>query len=788
MSKSYSPYLQQLIHFHVRGWAYALPFALFCMQLPVYGASEANSQLISKPLALKLDDQLQEQVAIPDSQAMTFTKSQEIDGVNERNMTLKNDAEIRRNGTVIKGNQLDYNLDTDIAQGEGNVLLSKPTGTFSGPKGQIQLDSKQGWMEKPEYELKQSRGSGFAELAEFIDDDRTYLTRPTYSTCTPGNFDWYFSSKDMMIDQATNEASGEDGVLHFFEKPIFYMPYFSFPIGENRRSGFLPPTIGINTNTGLDITTPYYLNIAPNRDLTLYPRFMSKRGVQLGGVFRYLEPTYSGVLKAEYLPNDSSFGSSRWAYTWQHQQLIAPGAVAYANISRVSDNNYADDLGRTIGQAISRQFTQEAGVNYSVDGWTFLTRVQKYQTLQPDPNAIVVAPYDREPELNALYRNMDWNGSIFTFQGNLTRFTYSGLLNTPGLAIPTRGYSSADRGFINTSISYPFTYPGYFVTPKVSVRANTYNMMGNENYPGLTQSFALPIMSLDSGLFFERDAPELKSIFGRDMIVTLEPRAFYVYSPYVDQTKIPLFDTASAGFGFAQIFSENTFVGNDRVADNNKLTVGVSSKILDSQTGIERIRGTVAQRFDYKGQRVGLNGDQTTLPSYSDLLFGLSTRLSGNINLDVANQYNQDLNRTVQTSRTASWRPAPRKMINASSRYNYDTNAMTTSINQYELSGQWPVTNSLYAIGRWNFDKVTKQTLNTLAGFEYDQDCWAFRVAVNKFVNTSQVSTTQIFFQLEFKGLTGVGKNPIDIMRLNVPGYIPANQKPVPLSRFETYD
>ncbi len=788
MSKSYSSHLHQFIHFQVRGWAYALPIALFCMQIPVYGASDQNSRFLKKSLALKLDDQLHEQVKIPDDQAMTFTKSQEIDGVNDRNMILKKDAEIRRNGTVIKGNELDYNLDTDIAKGEGNVKLNKPTASFAGPKGQIQMDSKQGWIENPEYELKQTRGSGYAERADFLDEDRTYLTKPTYSTCNPGNYDWYFSAKEMLIDQSTNDATGEDGVLHFFNTPVFYMPYFSIPISDNRRSGFLPPTIGVNTNTGLDMTAPYYLNIAPNRDLTLYPRYMSKRGVQLGGEFRYLEPTYSGVLKGEYLPNDSSFGANRWAYTWQHQQLIASGVTAYANISRVSDDYYADDLGRTIGQAVTRQFTQEAGVNYNVAGWSFLTRVQKYQTLQPDPNNIVVAPYDREPELNALYRNLDWQGSIFTFQGNLTRFSYSGPLDAPGLAIPNRGYAAADRGFINTSISMPFTTPGYYVTPKISVRANTYNMIGNENYPGMNQSFALPIMSLDSGVFFERDAPELKSIFGRDMIVTLEPRAFYVYSPYVNQTNIPLFDTASAGFGFAQIFSENTFVGNDRIADNNKLTVGVSSKILDADTGVERIRGTVAQRFDFKGQRVGLYGDQTNPPAYSDLLFGLSTRLSGNINLDFANQFNQDLNRTVQSSTTASWRPAPRKMLNASYRYNYDTNAMTTSIYQYELSGQWPLTNSLYAIGRWNFDKVTQQTLNTLAGFEYDQDCWAFRVALNRFVNTSQTSTTQIFFQLEFKGLTGVGNNPIDIMRLNIPGYVPVSQKPLPLTRFETYE
>jgi LPS-assembly protein len=256
----------------------------------------------------------------------------------------------------------------------------------------------------------------------------------------------------------------------------------------------------------------------------------------------------------------------------------------------------------------------------------------------------------------------------------------------------------------------------------------------------------------------------------------------------VDQTKIPLFDTTSAGFGIAQIFSENTFVGNDRVADNNKVTAGFTAKILESETGVERIRGVIAQRFDISGQRVGLYGDQTVVPSYSNLLVGAATRLDGNINLDAASEYNQNLNRVVQSSITASWRPAPRKMLNASYRYTLDPSLMTTTIFQYELSGQWPLTKSLYGIGRWNFDQVTGQTLNTLAGFEYDQDCWAFRVAINRFVNTSQVSTSQIFFQLEFKGLSGFGNNPIDIMRLNIPGYIPVDQKPLPLSRFESYE
>ncbi len=757
-----------------------------CIQIPALAIESSDQQ----GLPLKLDDQLQVRGDLQDDKALIFTSAQKVEGVNDRTMNLIGKAEIRKNGTVVKGDQINYDLDTDIADVEGNALYSNSSTLFKGPRGKLKLDTKQGWIEKPNYELKTARSSGKAERADFLNEDQTLFSKPSYSTCEPGHLDWYFSSSEMLSDQAENDISGKNGTLHFFNVPVFYMPYFSFPLSGERRSGLLAPTIGLTSNNGVDITTPYYLNIAPNRDLTIYPRYLSLRGEQLGGEYRYLEPTSSGVFQAEFLPNDAILLTNRWAYSWRHVQAVAPGVIAYANINRVSDDFYADDLTRTVGQAaVSRQLTQEAGVNYGYQGWNFLTRVVKYQTLQPDPLNLVLPPYDIEPSLNASYRNMNWHGSDLSFMGNFTRFTYSGPLDAPGAAIPNRGYQAAEREFIKTSLTYPLLLtPGYYITPKITLRANSYNLEPNSNYSALSQSFVLPTTSLDAGLFFERAANEMKPIFGRNMLMTFEPRIYYVYTPYVDQSQIPLFDTGSMGFGIAQIFSENTFVGNDRIADSNKITTGVTSRLLDADTGIERVRFVVAQRLDLSGQQVGLYGNQTAVPSYSDLLFGMSTRLAGNINLDFAEQYNTNLQRSVQEAITASWRPAPRKMLNFSYRYNFDPNILDTTIFQYEVSGQWPITKSVYAIGRWNFDKVSQLTLNTLVGIEYDQDCWVARVAINRFVNPSLIATSQIFFQIEFKGLTGVGNNPINIIKMNIPGYIPVDQKPTPLSRFEVYE
>mgnify|MGYP003346687029 FL=1 len=192
----------------------------------------------------------------------------------------------------------------------------------------------------------------------------------------------------------------------------------------------------------------------------------------------------------------------------------------------------------------------------------------------------------------------------------------------------------------------------------------------------------LPTLSLDSGMVFERNATELQKILGRSMIMTLEPRLLYVYTPYKSQSQLPLFDTADAGFGISQIFSENSFVGNDRIADNNKVTFGVTSRILDGDTGVERLRGTLAQRIDISGQRLGLYADQPTVPKRSDILGGLTTRLPGNFNIDTTLQYNTSLARIVQSSLTASYRPDFRKVLNFGYRNSYDPNASQTTLNQ----------------------------------------------------------------------------------------------------------
>ena len=773
---------------------------------------------------LKLDDQLRVGQPISDGKALTFTSSDSIYGIVERDMHLKGRAQIRRNGAVIKADEIKYNPDTDVADLVGNAELIKGNTSFRGPKARFKVDAREGEMESPTYELRDNRANGTAKKLTIETSDIFVFDQATYTTCTPENLDWYFTASKIEIDNEQKEMVGTNGVMRFFDVPIAYVPYFSVPTSNQRRSGILAPVTGYNSNNGWDTTLPYYVNVAPNRDLLLLPRYMNQRGTQLGAQYRFLDRQYAGTLIGEYLPYDKKTGTDRWKYDWQQRQnfsgdlapggLPGPGAFnGYANIARVSDNMYPTDFSQSIAGAMTNQFRQEVGANKqltdSLSNWNVSARAMTFQTLQPDPTTTVQSPYNILPNVTAVYNNQitptvsDATGRYLelptgpktTFSTDYTRFAYN--VNGNPLAAPAGNlYSQADRTVVKGALALPQVTPGYYLTPKVSFQANNYAATSLTPGAPNAQGFVIPTFSLDSGLAFERDAAELKGFFGRDMLLTMEPRAFYVYTPFQSQAQTPLFDTADGGFGVTQIFSENNFVGNDRVADNNKLTGGITSRMLEASSGAERASVTLAQRQDFTGQRVGLNGTIANPTTYSDTLGSGSIRLLGNFSVDAFGQYNTQLNRFVQTTVGGSWRPTPGRSLNFGYRnvWSPPTQAFgptpatlaATTTDQYNVSGQWPITRELSVLGRWGYDALTTKTLNTLAALEWTRDCWTLRAAYSQMLNTSQITTTQILFQIEFRGFGSAGSNPVDIMKLNVPGYLPTS-KPIPPSTYENY-
>ena len=776
---------------------------------------------------LKLDDQLRVGQPIADGQALTFTSSDSIDGIVDREMHLKGRAQIRRNGAVIKADEIKYDPDSDVANLVGNAELSKGNATFKGPKATFKVDAREGQMETPNYELRDNRASGNAKKLTIETSDVFVFDKATYTTCTPENLDWYFTASTLEIDNEQKEMVGTHGVMRFFDVPIAYVPYFTAPTSNQRRSGILSPVAGYNSNNGIDITQPYYVNIAPNRDLLLIPRVMGQRGVQLGAKYQFLDPLYAGTIGGDYLPYDKKAGTDRWRYDWQQRQSFTgglglggipmPGSwTGYANVARVSDNLYPTDFSQSIAGAVTNQFRQEVGTMKNLTGalgnWNVSAKATTFQTLQPDPTVTVQSPYNILPNVNASYSSLLTptisdasgkylalpSGPVTTFSTDYTRFAY----NIQGnLAATAPGaYSQADRTVVKGAMSLPQITPGYYITPKVSFQSNTYNAtpFAANSTAAPAQGFTIPTFSLDSGLAFEREAAELKGFFGRDMLLTMEPRAFYVYTPFQSQANTPLFDTADAGFGVTQIFSENTFVGNDRIADNNKLTGGITSRMIEANTGAERANVTLAQRQSFTGQKVGLNGTIASPTTYSDTLGSASVRLLGNFSADMFGQYNTQLNKFVQTTVGGSWRPTPGRSLNfgyrnvwspptqASVQNNTAATLAQTTTDQYNVSGQWPLTREVSVLGRWGYDALTTKTLNTLVALEWMRDCWTLRGAYSQVMNTTQITTTQVLFQIEFRGFGTAGSNPVDIMKLNVPGYMPTS-KPIPPSTYENY-
>jgi LPS-assembly protein len=773
-----------------------------------------------KVTVLKLDDQLRTGVPIPDGKALTFTASDVIDGVVDRDMHLQGRAQIRRNGTVIKGDEIIYDPDTDIVDVIGNAELIKNNTNFKGPKAKLSVDARSGSMDLPVYEFGDTRASGKANKLTIKGGDVFGFEDATYSTCNPQNLDWYFSASKIEIDTEQKEMQGEHGVMHLFDVPVAYVPYFSLPVAKERRSGLLAPIAGYNSKNGIDITQPYYVNIAPDKDLTILPRYMSQRGVQLGMGYRFINPAYTGNVMGDYLPNDQKAGGiNRWRYDWQQRQNVfgspvgGPGSVnAFINAAKVSDNKYPTDFSQTVAGSVTSQFRQEVGflsqLPSALSNWTVGAKAQTFQTLQPNLPSVVGAPYNILPQVTAVYRSnlvpsvSGSDGKYITLPSgpttmlatDFTRFQYNIASAPPGTAPGV--FSQADRTVVKGAIEYPTNTPGYYMRPKVSFQSNTYNAIAFQPGYQPAQGFVIPTVSFDSGLAFERDALEMGSFFGQEMLLGLEPRAFYVYTPYVNQANTPLFDTADAGFGMSQIFSENTFIGNDRISDNNKMTVGLTSRISEAGTGADRAVLTLAQQQQFSPQKVGLSGNIANPTTYSDTLGSASVRLMGNFNADFFGDYNTQLNRFVQTTVGGSWRPTPGRSLNfgyrnvwqppiQASPFNPIATQAATTTDQYNISGQWPVTRELSLVGRWGYDALTTKTLNTLIALEYVRDCIVFRSAYSQLLLNNN-TTTQILFQVEFRGFGVAGDNPVDLMKLNVPGYMPT-PKPLPISTFEKY-
>jgi LPS-assembly protein len=765
-----------------------------------------------------------------------FLSAQSMSGTVGNEFVAEGDAELRKIGSVTNADRLTYWAVEDEMEALGNVRLQQGEDVYSGPKLRLKLEEQVGFFEQPTYFIKRlppesgkaasgeaarfgvdgekfesgfaapralvsqksapaklsmssfaavavvkdknkaertaTEARGEAERIEFEGENQVRIKSGTYTTCKPGDDGWYVAASDLKLDYDRQVAEGTDGKVVFLGVPILYSPWLSFSLNNERKSGLLSPTFGSSSKSGIELTLPYYWNIAPDMDATISPRYLSKRGTQLNTEFRYLDPTYRGMARVETLPGDKARnGENRYGISLVHTQSFAIGGIglgASINYNRVSDDNYFTDLSSRVANTSQTQLLQQGSLGYGAGWWNVTANVQSYQTLQPDPQNLVAAPYRLLPQITLNARQPDLYRTDSSFFGQYTSFAHPDSIKDEG-----------QRTVLYPQVALPYVTPGWYATPKLGVHATQYSL--NRRAPTSVGpdsiNRTLPVFSLDSGMTFERSS----NWFARDYTQTLEPRLYYLNVPYRNQNKIPIFDSGLADFNFAQIFSENQFSGQDRFNNANQLTTAVTSRLIDPASGNEIMRAMFGQRFYFSQQKVTLSGqavDSEEKWQKSDFLAAFSGQVLPKVYADTALQYAAADREVKQYSLGARYLPEPGKVLNASYRYTRDTPNQATrdGLDQFDISAQWPVFGGWHAVGRMNYSLKEKQPIENIAGLEYNGGCWVVRVVGQRLTTTEAKASTALFVQLELNDFTRIGSNPLELLRRNIQGYGMVNQ------------
>jgi len=659
-------------------------------------------------------------------------------------------VQMRKGDQSIRADRLRYIEGTRDIDAQGSVELEEAGSKMAGPYLRLNMDTNIGVMDQPTFFLSENDARGGAEVMHIHDKQHFTLDKASYTTCPAGNQDWVLRVDELGIDKSRQVGTAHHAWIEFKNIPILYSPWMDFPLNDQRKSGFLSPIFGGTVNGGSELTLPYYWNISANRDATIAPRYMLKRGLMFNNEFRYLEPKYTGEVHVDALFHDELTNDRRSFFSLKHSQDISARLSGEINFNRVSDDSYFRDLANEVNATSQVNLLREGVLSYNRIWWQGTVRAQLFQTLQ-DPEAPILAPYKRLPEVTINAQKIKY-GANLDFEGEFVDFSHPSLPN-------------GRRLVLNPGISYPLlSSDAYYVTPKIALHSTQYVMGVNNTSALVNSSRTLPILSVDSGLVLEREWEGL----GKEYVQTLEPRAFYVYIPYEDQSLMPNFDSAPADFNFTQIFTENRFSGSDRVGDTNQVTLAMTSRLLEQGNGKERLRMMLGERFSFTSPKVNLAAPATTL-NKSDILLAASGRITNEWSLDSEIQFDPNQSHTQRYNFSAKYRPESGKALNFGYRF------LRSTLRQVDVSTQWPLFSRWHGVGRWNYSLQDGLILEAMAGLEYNQDCWALRLVAQRFATATQQSNVGFFVQLELNDMVKMGSDPLSMLRQSVPGYVKLN-------------
>lgn len=674
----------------------------------------------------------------------------------EQVAVLQGDVHARWGEDTLRAGTVRYDQSQDLIDASGGVLFVRPDLRLAGDTAQIRLGEDKGEVTQADYRLVSVNARGSADVARFEGEALSEFKNITYTTCRPGNDDWVLSAGDLKVDRTEGVATASDATLRVKGVPIAYLPYFSFPVDDRRRSGLLLPSIGSSSSRGLDISVPYYLNLAPDYDATLTPRVLSKRGYMLGGEFRYLTESSEGQLRGEILPHDSESPDlgTRGAFSVRHTTRSGPWAAGI-DYNYVSDPYYLTDLSDSFAVRSTRYLTRRGDLRYETDDWLARARLLDYQTVDPTLSQ-AQKPYGALPQLLALGEERDLLGSPLA--GHL-RAEYVSFYRDFGV--------TGQRVDLYPALSLPLSRSWGYLTPKVGARYTTYALADQAAGAPNQVDRGLPIASLDGGLYFERELDWL----GVAATQTLEPRLNYLYIPYRNQSDIPIFDTSEFDLSYDSLFLENRFTGADRVNDANQVTVGVTTRLLSQASGHEVLRASVGSQIYFADRRIQLPGEPVADTSTSSLIGELGVQITEEWSARLTGQWDPHggsaSNQPEKSLARVAYRGEDGQFFRAG--YGY-----TESISDYtDMAFVWPVADGVSLIGRWNYSLADQSTVEALAGVEYGSCCWRIRAVARDYLagGTSGERDTSILIQLELRGLGPIGDNIDAFLDRAVYGY-----------------
>lgn len=693
-------------------------------------------------------------------------------------ISLDGNVIIEQNEIRITADHADYNKQNNEIRFSGDVHIDTEDISLDTDEGKINMSEKsttdpsKGTFYNNTFFLPDSKMKGRAEKiisSDQTDDDpptkikHTILYNASITSCNLIDPDWLLTADEIYLDHDDEQGTAEDAVMRFKGVPFLYTPYLRFPTSDKRRSGFLFPVIGASTTSGADLAVPWYWNIAPNQDAVLTPHYMAKRGLELGADYRYLTQSTTGELVGGYLPNDNVTHDDRYQYRYQQHSLIMSNLAFDADIQNVSDLNYFNDFSNSLNTTSQTHLNRSAALNYDLSNWHMRALLQDIKTIDASI-AISDRPYERLPQLTLagnteipqtpLQFTMESEYVDFEHQDD-TNITGSRLTLTPGLHLPLNGAA-------------------WFIDPAVKFSHTQYNVGtdGNATTPGTTVELDdrnLPISSVDAGLFFERP-------LSNGYQQTLEPRLFYLYVPYENQTNVPLFDTSYPDFTVAQLFRDNRFIGGDRIGDTNQLTLSLTSRIIDPNTGTEFLRASIGQILYFEDRKVALSGNSVETRRQSDIVAALNTKWQS-WQIDVNLQWDSLNNTLSQDDYFLHYQSDARHLFNIGYRRRLNDNSI--DIEQIDTSFVYAINKNYTGIARWNYSLKEDKGLDTIAGFTYDSCCWSIQLLAQRRIQNTSTSTSSesayensILLQFVFKGLGSLsGSKTRSTLEQSIHGY-----------------